>query len=83
MIVRKTRNGWVVEITNSINDMLEQGGICGGEVLFYRRTLKALGIDYNADPEACAGCVDPSVTHLDYLLHCVDPDRVLKAGHII
>lgn len=81
MDVRKTKSGWVVEITNRVHGMLEQGGICGKEVLYKRGTLKRCGIDYESDPESPIN--EHGTTAVDWLLNRVEPDRVLKAGHII
>ena len=77
MDVRKTRSGWVLEITNRIGDCLEQGGVCGREVLYSRETLAKLGIDYDADPESAW---NEGATYAEYLRRMVTPDRVLKAG---
>jgi len=75
--VRKTRAGWVVEITNEIDGFLEAGGMVGREVLYKRATLAELGIDYDADPNVWLPHFH--VTPLDFLFRA-DPDRVLKAG---
>ena len=83
MRVRKTRRGWVVEITNTVHGCLEQGGVCGREELYTRETLAGLGIDYDADPAASVGFNDPGVSYLDYLVHSVRCDRVLRVGHVI
>ena len=77
MDIRKTKNGWVLEITNRVGDCLEQGGVCGREVLYSRDTLAKLGIDYDADPD---NEFIPGATCAEYLHHQVLPDRVLKAG---
>jgi len=70
MDVRKTKSGWVVEITNRAHGMLEQGGIRDREVLYKRATLERCGIDYDSDPEDT----------INDLLNRIEPDRVLKAG---
>lgn len=77
MDVRKTKSGWVMEITNRIGDCLEQGGVCGREVLYSRETLAKCGIDYDADPDSE---YIPGATCAEYLHRMVTPDRVLKAG---
>jgi len=78
MDVRKTKSGWVVEITNRAHGMLEQGGIRDREVLYKRATLERCGIDYDSDPEDTIN--DHGTTQLQYLLNRIEPDRVLKAG---
>ena len=50
MEIRKTRKGWVVERTNTIYGMLEQGGVCGREILVPTSVLEKLGVGYDADP---------------------------------
>lgn len=55
MVVRKTRNGWVLEITNRIHGCLEQGGVSGREVLITRKGLEKCNIDYNWDPDGKVG----------------------------
>ena len=77
MDVRKTRSGWVMEITNRRGDCLEQGGVCGREVLYSRETLAKCGIDYDADPD---DDWNEGATYAEYLHRMVQPDRVLKAG---
>jgi hypothetical protein len=82
MNVRKTRAGWVVEITHERGGCLEQGGICGREELYTRETLQRLGIDYDADPHADApGC--SWATNLQYLRNAVECDHVLRRGEQI
>ena len=79
--VRKTKAGWVHEITNTVHGMLEQGGVSGREELYKRETLTKHGIDYDADPDGYDVC--EHVTNIEWLDHSVGCDRVLKAGHII
>ena len=50
MNVRKTKSGWVLEITNTIHGCLEEGGISGREVLIKREGLEKLNISYDWDP---------------------------------
>ncbi len=80
MEIRKTKSGWVFEITNRSYGMLEQGGICGREVLYKRETLEKLGIDYNDDPD---GNWNEFVSNAEYLYHTTEPDKVIKKGHRI
>ena len=77
MDVRKTAAGWVLEITNRRDDCLEQGGVCGREVLYSRKTLTRLGIDYDVDPDSDWG---EGTTYAEYLHRMVEPDKVLKKG---
>lgn len=77
MDVRKTKSGWVLDITSRRDDCLEAGGVCGRVVLYSRETLAKLGIDYDADPE---GAWNEGATYAEYLHRMVQPDRVLKAG---
>jgi len=77
METRKTAKGWVIEITNTVNGCLEQGGVCGRRVLYTRETLAACGIDYDADPDA-RGVL--GATPAEYLARQVEPDRVLRRG---
>lgn len=81
MDVRKTKSGWVVEVTNAVHGMLEAGGISGREELYKRETLKACGLDYGDDPHGQDVC--DHATNIEWLRHCVEADKVLKAGHII
>jgi hypothetical protein len=81
MNVRKTKNGWVVEVAHRAHGMLEQGGVVGREELYKRETLERVGIDYNDDPQ---GMYNDSSTNIEALLHNVErPDKVLKAGEAI
>lgn len=80
MNVRQTKSGWVVEVINRVNGMLEQGGVVGREELYKRETLAKVGIDYNDDPR---GMYNDLATNLEALLHNERPDRVLKKGAVI
>jgi hypothetical protein len=55
MVVRKTRAGWILEITNTIHGCLEQGGVLGREVLITREGLEKCNIDYGWDPDESVG----------------------------
>jgi hypothetical protein len=79
--VRKTRSGWVREITDTVYGSLKQGGICGREELYTRATLAARGVDYDADPDGHNVC--ESVSDIDWLAHVAGCDQVLRQGHII
>lgn len=81
MDVRKTKAGWVIEVTHMRDGCLEQGGICGREELYKRATLAKGGIDYDADPQAIQDGYD--ATPEQRLRHSAQPDRVLKAGEVI
>ena len=81
MSTRKTKNGWIVETTNTVNGMLEQGGVCGREVLYKTETLERHGIAYDADPDDWDVC--DSASNEEWLSHEVNPDRIIKAGNII
>ena len=80
METTKTERGWVIEITNEVDGMLEQGGVCGKRVLYSIETLAKLGIDSNADPE---DDWNDFVTIEEYLVREVAPDKVLKKGTAI
>ena len=80
MEVRKTNSGWVVEVTNRACGMLYQGGVVGRVELYKRKTLPAIGIDYNADPEANYNAF---ASNIEVLVERARPDRVLKAGRTI
>lgn len=86
MSIRKTKSGWVIEITNTCYGMLEQGGICGKEVLVKTTQLSQMGYNYNDDPQSDAGLVMPTTIE-DYLYQAVitNPEgyKVLKKGRII
>jgi hypothetical protein len=69
-----------MEITDRHHGMLEQGGISGREVLYKTATLEELGISHNTDP---CSMWNEHTTVENYLYHCVKPDKVLKAGHLI
>jgi hypothetical protein len=83
--VTKTRNGWVIEWTGYSPgyEACVQGAISGRRCLYKRSTLARLGIGYEADPYASAGCDDPWVTNVELLAHQAEPDRVLSKGHYI
>lgn len=78
-MVRKTKTGWVVEITSTRYGCLEQGGVCGREVLYKTETLNEHGINYDDDPDE----LDAGTSTKEWLLGNINPDKVLKAGHII
>ena len=80
METTKTKRGWVIEITNERDGMLEQSGVCGRKVLYSMETLARLGIDCNADPE---DDWNDFVTIEEYLVREVAPDKVLKKGTAI
>jgi len=80
MNTTKAKRGWVIEITNEVDGMLEQGGACGKKVMYSIETLAKLGIDYNADPE---DDWNDFVTIEEYLVREVAPDKVLKKGTAI
>ncbi|NCC85765.1 MAG: hypothetical protein EOM03_16835 [Clostridia bacterium] len=80
METTKTERGWVIETTNELDGMLEQGGVCGRKVLYSMETLAKLGIDYNTDPDEDW---NDFVTIEEYLVREVAPDKVLKKGTVI
>lgn len=77
---KRTKSGWMVTTTNTLHGMLEAGGVAERKVLYKEGTLRAFGIDPESDPE---GAWNDYVTRVDYLLHCVPPDRVLSRGREI
>jgi len=79
--VRKTKSGWVHEITTRKYGMLMQGGITGREELYKRETLAKHGIPFDADPDAFDIC--PVATTIEWLSETVGCDKVLKSGHRI
>ena len=85
MSVTKTNRGWVIDITNTAHGCLEQGGVSGRRVLYTRETLAECGINYDANPEDSAGCNDPGVTNVEYLIYATGgtPDKVIRRGHEI
>jgi len=80
MKATKTDKGWLIEITNMVNDISEQGGVCGRKVLYYKSTLAQLDIDYESDPAAPwnDGC-----TVAQYLQQRIEPDRIIRRGTLI
>ena len=54
MSTRKTTAGWVIETTNRVYGMLEQGGVCGREVLYTRDQIERAGFRYEDDPDGIA-----------------------------
>lgn len=76
----KTKSGWVIEITGSAYGCLEQGGVIARKVLYKKETIAKAGIDHNANPDDPAGCNDPSITNIDYLLHHAQCDKVIRKG---
>lgn len=78
MTVKKTKKGWKMEVTSEIADCLEHGGICGKVVFWSNETLKRLGIDPVEDDGDDAW--NDIMTVGEYLLRCVEPDKVLKKG---
>lgn len=72
----KTRDGWILEITHTRHGCLEQGGRVGRRELYSRRDIEALGIDFDADPEAFFA---PGVTNWQALRYRATP-TVLDEG---
>ena len=81
MTTRQTAAGWVIDTTNTVHGMLEQGGICGREVLYSRAQLAEAGIAYDSDPDA--DYTGNGVSAAEWLIHCVSPARVLRRGQRI
>lgn len=44
MTVTISKNGWIIETTNTVHGMLEQGGVCGRRELVTNEQLAKLGI---------------------------------------
>jgi hypothetical protein len=78
--VKKTKSGWMVETTDTIYGMLEQGGVSGRRVLYKTATLETHGL-HNASPTGYD--LSDNVTNIVWLLHCVTPDKILARGHTI
>lgn len=77
----KKEKGWIVEITSTVNDCLEQGGICGRKELYKNETLKKAGIDpVMDDPE---DYWNDFIQIEDYLVEQIECDKVLRRGTII
>lgn len=87
MNVRKTAKGWVIEITNTVHGCLEQGGICGREVLVTRDGLAKVGINYDDDPNKQIGDYQTPLWAIAKEFAAEQPGiqyaRVLKRGHRI
>jgi hypothetical protein len=93
MKAKVSDKGWVVEITNTVYGMLEQGGICGRVELWTWDALKSIGLQRSDTPECIITCRDgDQMTGLDYLKYhrreFLDSAprktvRVLRRGHII
>ena len=81
MKTRKTRKGWVIEITNTVHGCLEQGGVCGREIFYSLETLSKHGIDYNMDPDS--DDISDGNSNAAWLHHCVTPDKVIRVGRTI
>ena len=77
---KKTKSGWVIETTNRVYGMLEQGGTIGRRVLYTFGTLKRLGVSAQDRPndEWCECC-----TIEQYVDRNGTPDKVIRKGHVI
>ena len=80
MDAKRTRTGWIVDITNRRGDCLEAGGVCGRRVLYRDATIRRCGINPDADPSAL---YNDCVSNLDKLLHAATADKVIRRGHTI
>jgi len=80
--VRKTKSGWVINTTNMVNGMLEQGGVSGREVLYKHATLCLMGIKFAESPFAPYS-LDGVITNANALIEGIRPDKVLKNGEVI
>ena len=77
--IRKTKKGFLVEITNGCQDLgLEQGGICGYKKLCYYTDIFPKTTDLN-------GYWRVGMTFGDFIIYCVDDleGKVLSKGHKI
>lgn len=82
--VEKTADGWIIETTNMVSGMLEQGGIAGRRVLYTTATLRGIGIDPDGNPDDLwPGNSDCGLSQAAYLTHEISPDRILDNGHPI
>ncbi len=87
MNVRKTKRGWVIEITNTVHGCLEQDGVCGRKLLITREGLAKCGIDYDADADPESKVGDYGAPLWEIVLEfarneCSRPYvRVLRWGH--
>ena len=81
MTARKTRAGWVIETTSTAYGMLRSGGVAGREELYRWATLAGVGLGRDADPDAYDLCAD--APNVDWVAHHVQPDMLLRAGHVI
>lgn len=81
MTVRKTKAGWVAEITATENGMLVQGGICNREELYKRETPAKHGIDYDAEPDHYDIC--DNAPNIEWLANQVGCDKVLRKGYTV
>ena len=78
MSTRKTTAGWVIETTNRVYGMLEQGGVCGREVLYTRDQIERAGFRYEDDPD---GIADGEFSRrAEMLEHNEQPAKVLRRG---
>lgn len=78
MTIKKTKKGWIYEVTSEIADCLEQGGVYGRVVFWSNDTLKRLGIDPVKQQDDDDW--NDIMTIGAFLFRCVEPDRILKKG---
>jgi hypothetical protein len=81
MTVTISKRGWIIETTNTIHGMLEQGGVSGRRELVTNEQLAKLGI-----VGAPGDMYNDGVDNEDKVRHEIRmgmPTRTIRTGHII
>ena len=82
MTVTISKNGWIIETTNTAYGMLEQGGVSGRRELVTNEQLAELGI-----VGAPGDMYNDHVTNEDRIRYAIRheemPTRVIRKGHTI
>jgi hypothetical protein len=82
MSVTISKNGWIIDTTNTSHGMLEQGGVSGRRELVTNEQLAQLGI--TGQPGEMYN--DNYVTNADKVRHEIKngmPTCVIRKGHVI
>jgi hypothetical protein len=77
MDYRWTRTGLIVDVTNRVNGMLEQGGVCGRIEHYSEDDISALGITRDDNLNECGEMI--YVTRLELIRARIQP-RLLRRG---
>lgn len=81
MNIKVTDKGWLLDITNTRDGCLVQGGVCGRKEFFSFATLEKRGIPRDADPD---DQYNDHYTNAEYVHQSGMPcDKVIRRGQVI